>query len=49
MLQILHEDPKESLQLVENVHPMTRLKISYFVFNRRKKLIRVWNNLSVSK
>jgi len=24
-------------------------KISYFVFNRRKKLIQVWNKLRVSK
>ena len=26
MLQTLHEDPKESYQLVENGHPMTPLK-----------------------
>jgi len=26
--------------------PVTFFNISYFVFNRRKKLIQVWNNLS---
>jgi len=31
MLQILHEDPKESYQLVENGHPMTSLRCVFFL------------------